>query len=115
MSNNDKIAELKQTIREGVRELEGYANIEMAVGSQLDRSKEDIKKLNRKLRENREKIELLDAQLQNEEEIAKDELPGEGVQPEPPTYDAEKKEIAELEEQIRALNRQKAELAQKLK
>ena len=113
--SEDRIAELKDSLKEGVAELQQYANIEMAVGSQLDNYKAEIEKLNQKLKDNKDKIESLDRQIQNEEAVARDELPGEGVQPEPPSYDDDKKEIAQLEEQIRELNRQKAELSKKLK
>ena len=115
MSDSDKIAELKNTIKEGVKELQQYANIEMAVGSQLDNTKAEIERLKQKIRQNHEKIAMAEMQRENEEKRAKDELPGEGVQPEPPTYDDEKKEIEELENEIRELNKQKVELSRQLK
>lgn len=113
MSGDQNNEELRNKLREGIKELQECANIEIAVGSQLDRVKAQIEELKSQIAADTAKVEELSSLYQNDESLAKDELGGEPIQQEPPKYEKEIDQINKLEEKIRQLSKRKAELLSK--
>lgn len=109
----DSYEAIRKRLISGAKELQEHASVEMAVGSQLDKSNEQIRKYNEMIKENNDKINRLDKRYNKEDEKAHQELPGEGAQPDAPSYDEEKAEIEALQERLRELYKEKAELMRK--
>lgn len=112
MSDNNN-EELRRQIKKGIRELQEYANIEIAVGSQLDRVRAQIEDLKHQIAADTAKVEELSTLYQNDESLAKDELPGEGIQQEETNNEQDIAEIRRLEQKIQELAKKKAELLTK--